>query len=159
MDFRKARQDELQTVFELYRSVVGDEFCVWNDDYPGMLEVEQDSEAGNLFVATENGRIIGAASIVPENEMDDLSAWRISDGSHNEIARIVVDKGFRGRGIAADMVSGLIDELKGRGCSSIHLSVVRGNIPALKTYQKLGFEHVGEADMYGGHYDLLEMII
>ncbi len=39
---------------------------------------------------------------------------------------------------------------------SIHLSVAKSNIPAYKTYIKLGFKTVGEVEIYGGDYYLME---
>ncbi len=156
MIFRNCAQGEQKDVLALYASAIGSEFCAWDDEYPTIREINHDFETGNLFVMEEGGRIISAASIVPENEMDDQPAWRVSDGKHAEIARVVVGKEYRGRGIAKETVAGVLNALKARGRTSARLSVIKGHMPALKTYLKLGFERVGEADMYGHSYDLLE---
>ncbi len=156
MIFRKCEKGEENAVLGLYKSVIGSEFCVWDDEYPTMREISCDMEAGGLFVMEENGRIISAASIVPDNDLDDLTVWRISDGKHAEIARVVVAPDCRGRGIAKETVSGVLNEIKKRGHTSARLSVKKGHIPAHKTYFALGFEYAGEADMYGYTFDLLE---
>jgi ribosomal protein S18 acetylase RimI-like enzyme len=45
------------------------------------------------------------------------------------------------------------------GCKAIHLSVVKSNLPAFRTYQKAGFAVVGEAQMYDNDYYLMEKVI
>lgn len=69
-----------------------------------------------------------------------------------EIARVVVNRRFRGKGIAYEMVKKLEYILKEEGCTAIHLLVACKNIPAYKTYMKAGFEVMGECDMYGNHF-------
>ncbi len=151
---RPARADELDAVLALYKSVLGTPFCVWNDEYPSRIELDRDFEANNLYILTENGKIIGAVSVVPENELDHLEVWRVRDGSQIELARIVISLDCRGRGLAAYMLGELISRLD----SAIHISAAVGNLPALKTYKKLGFDIMGEAELYGGRYYLLERL-
>lgn len=69
-----------------------------------------------------------------------------------EIARVVVDTRFQGKGIACEMVKQVENILKEKGCTAIHLLVACKNIPAYKTYLKAGFEVMGECDMYGNHF-------
>lgn len=82
MVFRKGRREEAEKILELYQSVIGSEFCTWNEFYPGREEIDADMSCGNLYVLTEEKnpgdggaygeeRIVGAASIVSENELDD----------------------------------------------------------------------------------------
>ncbi len=151
---RHARADELDTVLALYKSVLGTPFCVWNDEYPSRLELDHDFETENLYVLAENGRIVGAVSVVPENELDHLDCWRVRDGSQVELARIVISLDCRGRGLAAVMLGQLIPRI-GR---TVHISAAVTNTPALKTYKKLGFDIMGEAELYGGRYYLLERL-
>ncbi len=152
---RLARADELDTVLALYKSVLGTPFCVWNENYPDRLELDHDFETENLYVFAEGDAVIGAVSVVPENELDHLDCWRVRDGAV-ELARIVISLDRRGHGLAATMLSELIARLDAAGVPSVHLSAAVTNIPSLKTYKKLGFDTVGEADLFGGHYYLLE---
>ena len=118
------------------------------------MEIEQDLETDNLYVMTDDKKIIGAISIVPENEMDELDCWE--NNSSKEIARVVVDKLYQGNGISLEMVNYIEEVIRERGYKSIHLSVAKTNIPAYKTYVKAGFTLRGEADMYGNSYFLME---
>ncbi len=130
---------------------------MWNESYPSITEISHDLETKNLYVMTDGSKTIGAISIVPENELDDFDCWSWKDG--REIARVVVDKAYQGLGLAFEMVQSIESILCRNGCKAIHLSVVKSNIPAYKTYMKAGFAVVGEAQMYGNDYYLMEKAI
>lgn len=150
--FAPAVAEDADKILSLYRSVIGSEFCVWDEVYPGMEEIRADLETDNLFVLRSGAEIVGAISIVPENELDELECWRINDGKIAEIARVTVAPGFQGRGLALKMVQEIEKVLVDRGCKCVHLLVARENMPALKTYEKAGYTVMGECDMYGHRY-------
>ena len=156
-NFRMATQDDAAQVLSLYESAKSGAFCVWNESYPSMTEIEHDLETGNLYVMTDGSKIIGAISVVPENELDGFDCWSCKDGK--EIARVVIDKAHQGYGLSFEMVQNIVPILLRNGCKAIHLSVVKSNIPAYKTYRKAGFAVVGEAQMYGNDYYLMEKAI
>lgn len=158
MLFRLAEKEETEAVYALYQSVIGQLYCTWNELYPGRNEILRDLETGNLFLLEENGAVIGAASVVPENEMDELPCWTVKENA-SEIARIVIHPTWQGKGYAEILVSKILAELRCRNCAWVHLSVAALNLPAFKTYQKLGFSTVGEKDMYGNQYYLCEKIL
>lgn len=156
-NFRKAQQGDKEHIFSLYKKAQSGEFCVWNDFYPSMTEIEHDLETKNLYVMTDNRKIIGAISIVPENELDSFECWSNKDSK--EIARVVIDTSYQGQGLSLKMVQSIESILCSNGCKAIHLSVVKSNIPAYKTYMKAGFAVVGETHMYGNDYYLMEKAI
>lgn len=155
--FRRARPEDAQQVLALYRNVMGSGFCVWNDGYPTMAEITHDLETGNLYVLAGSSGLVGAISVVPENEMDGFDCWTLNGG--REIARVVIDRAWQGRGLAGDMVAGVTEVLRESGCRSIRLAVVKGHLPACKTYRRAGFAVVGQARMYGNDYELMEKIL
>ena len=152
--FRLAQPEDAAHVLTLYQSARSSAFCVWDDSYPTMTEIAQDLQTRNLYVMSNGSNIIGAISVVPENELDEFDRWSCKDG--REIARVVVAKAYQGEGIALEMVQSIGLILRKNGCKAIHLSVVKSNIPAYKTYIKAGFCVVGEAQMYGNDYYLME---
>ncbi len=160
--FRPARPDEAEAVYALYQSVIGTLFCTWNTAYPGREEVARDLSCRCLYVLAEDGQIIGALSVVPENELDHLPCWSDvpgapgSPGAHREIARVVIARPRQGMGLAGQMVDAISALLAAEGCSAIRLSVAKINLPAAATYRKAGFRTVGEAILYGGAYLLME---
>ncbi len=159
MNLRKATTADTTAVVELYQKAAQSEDCAWNEYYPSMLEAEHDCETGNLFVlCDENSEgIIGALSIVPENELDECPCWAVKENA-SEIARVVVAEQHQGNGYAGVMVDKLLPIIKERGSRAVHLSVIDYNPAALKTYQRAGFKTMGEAEMYGGHYFLMELV-
>lgn len=66
----------------------------------------------------------------------------------SSICNVSVDPAYRNRGIGTYMIGEL---LKTRPHQLMELTVLRDNVPAIKLYQKLGFEIVGDAFLdYGG---------
>lgn len=157
MKFRAAAQEDLNTVYALYRSVIGTPYCVWNAEYPGWEEIQDDFSHDNLFVMAEGYEILGAISIVPQNELDDLPFWKSSPAC--EIARVVVSASHQGQGIAAKMVQQVSEIIKARGISAIHLLAAQSNPPAQKVYRKCGFREVGTCHMFGHDYLAFEKIL
>ena len=153
--FRNARGDEADTVLALYRSVLGRPFCTWNEEYPGPEEVRRDLEAGNLFVLESAGGIIGAVSVAPENELDNVIPW-LSRGIAGEFARVVIAPAYQGRGLARVLVADVLRVMASRGIETAHISVAKVNPPARATYRGLGFIAVGEKKMWGHDFLLCE---
>ncbi len=157
MSIRIAQPSDAEHILSLYQNARRGAFCAWNDNYPTITEINHDLETKNLYVMTHGNKIIGAISIVPENELDDFDCWSYKDGK--EIARVVIDESHQGQGLAFEMVQKIIPILQEKGYGSVHLSVVKTNIPAFKTYIKAGFTVVGEAQMYGNSYYLMEKAV
>lgn len=158
MTFRAAKEDEAQAILTLYRSAIGLPLCTWNESYPSEFEISHDIETDNLFVLEEDGQIIGAISIVPENELDAMQCWSNTERA-NEIARVVLRLDKQGKGYSATLVQNVLNELKERGCQVVHLAVAKVNIPAQRTYSRCGFVTVDECFMYGNDFYLCEKLL
>lgn len=159
MIFKRASLYDAESVNELYRNAIGKEFCVWNECYPTMVEIKNDLLSDSLFVLSDEGVIIGALSIVAENELDGYTHWSRVEGAYAEAARIVIDTKHQGKGLALYMMNEIIAMLRENEYKAIHLSVAKKNIPAYKTYVKAGFNVTEEAEMYGNSYYLMEMLL
>ena len=157
MIFRKANEADLEGVYALYRSVIGSRFCVWDDNYPGWIDIHEDDENGTLYVMEEEGAIIGAISIVVHNELDELTFWQRRNA--RELARVTVAPGQQGKGIARQMVTQTAAILKGQGVEAIHLLVAEANPPAQRVYRKCGFRFLGSCFMFGHDYIGCEKIL
>ena len=156
--FRAARNDEADKIFALYSAVRGTPFCTWDDEYPGMTEIQNDLAGGNLFVLETDGGIIGAVSVVSGNELDALDIWH-PGGKAGEFARVVIHPALQGRGLAKLLVSNVLAELKKRGCETVHIACAVQNLPAGKTYRHFGFTAAGQKELWGHLFDLLELRI
>ena len=155
MVFRKAQESEAETILALYRAVIGKPYCTWNEMYPGEYEIAEDLAAGSLYVLEEDHDLIGAISIVPNNELDDCDCWKIRENAR-EFARVVLRPDRQGKGLSACLVEGILQEMKKQGTASVHLAVAKENIPAQRLYQKTGFDFCGEAELYGHIFYLCE---
>jgi len=153
----KALPTEKEEILKLYSSVIGTPFCVWNENYPSMLEIDNDIKNGYLFVEKENDEIIGAISITPENEYNELNVWK--NRNAREISRVVVSPLHRGKSIAYNMVLEVEKIVKDLGFEATHLLVAKKNIPAFKTYMKANYTVVGETFMYDNEYFAIEKIL
>ena len=158
MVLRNATKNEAQIILSLYSAVISTPFCTWSSQYPSELEISQDMAAQTLFVLEENAEIIGAGSIVPENELDELECWKLR-GKVAEIARIAVRPDLMGKGLSSILVTLLLEKVKERGFTAVHLSVAKKNLPAQALYKKLGFETVGDGEMFGGSYYFCEKVL
>ena len=146
MLFRKAEKSEAEAIRALYQAVIGTPFCTWDKSYPGETEIAEDHQ------------VIGAISIVPENELDHFNCWALKENAR-EFARVVIKSDQQHKGLSVYLVEGVIRELQRQGVAAIHIAVAKENIPAQKLYRKTGFDFCGEADMYGHSYFLCERTI
>jgi len=60
---------------------------------------------------------------------------------------VVVDEGYRGKGIATELMNGLIAAARERGVSQCNLTSHPSRVEANKLYQKLGFR-IKETNVY-----------
>lgn len=158
MLFRKAQENESEKILNVYHSVIGSQFCAWNNLYPSEYEICADMEAGTLYVIENQNAIISAISVVPENELDGFDCWEEKENAR-EFARVAVMPDCQGKGIAGILVSKIEKILKSQCIGAIHISVAKKNIPAQKLYQSHGFSIRGEAEMYGNSFWLFEKLL
>lgn len=159
MELRNARAEDRSAVLALYRSAIGTEGCVWDDEYPSELCLDLDIAAGTLFVYVHDGTVIGAVSVVRENELDELAGWSETDGEIREIARVVISRERRGKGLAAAMLGELFAKLREKGTGAVRILAARENPAAIATYRRLGFTFTGECTMFGHEYYSAELIL
>lgn len=74
---RRARESDLNAVMLLYRDAIGSPGLPWSEEYPNREVLAADYAAGGLYILEENGLPVAAASVVPENEHDDMDVWRV----------------------------------------------------------------------------------
>ena len=69
---RPALINEKEIVLSLYKSVIGLEGSVWDDEYPTMDEINTDFDHNCLYVLEKDGTVIGAISPLYENICDEF---------------------------------------------------------------------------------------
>jgi ribosomal protein S18 acetylase RimI-like enzyme len=88
------------------------------------------SEAATLFVATENGVVLGTLTLV---------IFSIPTGRRGWIEDVVVDQSARGAGVGEQLTNAAIDEARLRGVRSLDLTSRPSREAANRMYVKLGF--------------------
>ena len=147
----KARKKDLPQVLALYRSVISKPGCNWSISYPNDTTLHDDFRTGNLYILKKGRKLIGAASIVPENELDDLQLWYYRKNV-KEIARIVIAPEQQGKGHGKYMIRKLCLRLRRKGCRTIHLLVSTENNRAKNLYRENGFLSRGPVHRYDHNY-------
>ena len=88
------------------------------------------SQSYSYFFVAQEGTILGYCGIH-------------NLGGDGEITNVAVDKTVRGRGIATKMLLYAMEEMIKEGVEAFTLEVRVSNEPAIKLYEKLGFENKG----------------
>lgn len=150
MKFVKALEEDKAAVLALYRSLVGTEFCAWTCDYPGEEDIEGDLKREGLFCLKEDdGEIIGVISIDQDEAVENLSCWNEALKPGAELSRLGVRVENQNQGIARKLVEYGMEELRRRHMKSVHFIVCKSNEKAIRSYNRLDFNVVGECKMFG----------
>ena len=146
-----AKKEDLPQVLKMYRSVIGQKGCTWDVRYPNEVTLYEDFNAHCLYVLCKGKKMIGAASIVPENELDDLDCWQFKENAR-EIARIVIVPEYQGKGYGKHLVKKICLKLESIGCQAVHILVAKENHHALNLYRSTGFKNKRECSRYDHEY-------
>ncbi len=142
-----AQPSDAEVIAEIYRSLIGMPGCTWDEHYPTVDFVRRDIEGGNMFKAVVGGEIAGAAYMGDYEERSVLTCFQ-GFGKLGEFGRVGVRREFHRTGVARTMLENLKKTAKERGYDAIALLVGRKNYGAMSLYEKIGFERVGESDLY-----------
>jgi ribosomal protein S18 acetylase RimI-like enzyme len=102
------------------------------------VETLVDSLAVTVFVARDEGRIVGSLTLVVFPIPTGLRAW---------IEDVVVDESARGMGVGEALTNAAIDESRRRHVRSIDLTTRPSREAANRLYTRLGFE-LRETNVY-----------
>lgn len=160
MKFVKATAADKVEILELYRSLVGTEYCAWTYDYPGEIDIEGDLSRDALFCLKDaEGKIVGTISIDQDEEVEKLSCWRENLQPSAELSRLGVRPEYQNQGVARKLLQYGMDELRRQGKKSVHFLVCKTNQKAIRSYDALNFDIVGECEFFGEEWWCYEKAI
>lgn len=107
----------------------------WNYN---VFKSELENKNSKYLVAKINNEVVGFAGIISILDEADIS-------------NIVVHKDFRNQKIGSCLLRALIDLCISLNLKTINLEVRESNIPAIKLYEKYGFEVCGLRKKYYDH--------
>jgi GNAT superfamily N-acetyltransferase len=90
----------------------------------------------SLFVAQADGRVVGVARLQVSPALE-------YDADVGKLAALVVDEGYRGRGIGRALVDAVEKEAHARRCALLFLTSAERRADAHAFYTRLGFEETG----------------
>ena len=150
MKFTQASENDKREILALYRSLAETEFCAWTEDYPGETDIKGDLARQGLFcLKDDKERIIGVISIDQDEAVEKLPCWSERLKPAAELSRLGVRIENQNQGIAGKLLQYGMEELKRRGKKGVHFLVCKSNKKAIRSYDKLKFDVVGECELFG----------
>ena len=102
---------------------------------------DADERNGFVYLAEENGSIIGfIQGIVDNNDKDVLYKLSHIPFSDGWIGELYVKPEYRGRGIGKKLVKKAHEYFRKHGCRFVRLLVLNDNSETVKIYKNLGFK-------------------
>lgn len=135
---RSAAEDDLEAILNILRAVVatGDTYSYAPDSSDELLLSYWWGSGAHTYVAVLEGRVVG--TFVIKNNQPGLGA-HIANGSY------MTSPEFFGKGIGTAMGMHSLVEAKRHGFHAMQFNlVVKSNEVAVKLWQKIGFEIIGE---------------
>lgn len=161
LTFRKATNEDLSQVLELYKAVVNNMINSginqWSDEYPNKVVLSADIERGELVIGLNGEEILTAYVMNCDADPDYYNAdWQYPDAKWCVVHRLCVSPAYHRQGLATKVMEYVEQTAKEEGFDSIHLDTFSGNPKALSLYHKLGFVDVGEAFWARGRFVIME---
>jgi predicted N-acetyltransferase YhbS len=143
MTIRKARKDEAAAVENLIKSVYADYeavlppqvFADWMVSISESIEADWDK----MFVAVEDGNIVGAVQLIPNVNMRGRRNVAV-------LGLLAVAREGRGKNYGRRLTEECIRAARESGCDSIMLHTNKFMKSAIKLYEGLGFVRCPEYD-------------
>lgn len=142
LDFYYELLDDMQTSEYVSKWVKG--------VYPVLSDIESAVSDGNLFLAEEDYRIIGA--FILNHDQDPLYAdvdwkYRAEPDRVAVIHLLATAYARQGEGVGRRLLSSAIEISRDRGDGVIRLDTLTWNIPGQKLYEGFGFRCCGDYNM------------
>ena len=119
--------------------------------YPDREDLLEHLEREEFLLGMEDGRIAGAMVLTGrEDELYSQVPWKIPFVPEKVCAvhLLAVHPDFRRKGVSRKLVEAIFEQGRKSGKHVVHLDVVKGNLPAEKLYQNMGFRFTCEMDVF-----------
>jgi len=161
LKLRKAELNDFKSVFDVYTlaiQVMKDMgIDQWDEIYPGEDIIIKDIKNQHMYIGEIDNQI--ASIVVLNNEYDEEykeADWKYKDSSFLIVHRLCVNPSFQGKGIGRQTMLLVEKKLSQEGIETIRLDAFSLNPVALKMYNSLGYEKVGEVTWRKGLFYLFE---
>lgn len=159
---RLATKQDLQQIDDMALCVIKDmkasNIPQWNESYPRKQHYEKDIVNQSLFVCERNSNVIGAVTILPENDppYETITGWTIPHGNSLVIHRLIVDPNARQLGVASELVHYAVKQAQKQGYQSIKIDTHHDNYKMRRFLEKHNFQYIGYLEVINREaYELL----
>jgi ribosomal protein S18 acetylase RimI-like enzyme len=146
MDVREVRPEEFEEAGRVtalaYREFVRRGEDDWERYLAHIADVGGRADAATVFVAVDDGRVLGSATLELGARMDDDDPPLAPGEAH--IRMLGVDPSARGRGVAGALVRACFDRAREAGRTRMTLHTTQRMTDAQAMYEHLGFERLAD---------------
>lgn len=156
LEIKQGRAQDIDEISALYDTVT--EYLESHTNYPGWKKGiyparthgEQGIKEGTLYAALVNGKIAGSIILNQnqENGYDSVS-WKTEADPDDVtvIHTLLVHPDYLKAGIGRALLEFAEKEAAKEGKKTMRLDVYENNAPAIRLYERIGYEYVGTADL------------
>ena len=152
MTIRKARQNDLKNIMQMFKSCVSgmikNNIDQWDESYPNLEIIKNDLRAETFYIAERNSKIVGGVNIdrIQDPTYLDID-WRDKTNQFLVVHRLAVKEDEWGKGIGKSLMYFAEELVLKMGLKSIRLDTYSGNPKAMQFYLQLGYSELGKIDL------------
>ncbi len=138
LEIRPLLESDWPAVEAIYAEGIATGNATFETSTPSFEEFDASRHADHRFVASEDGRVVGWAALMP------VSARACYRGVAEH--SVYVTEAARGRGVGSALMERLISSARGGGIWTIQTSVFPENGATVALHERLGFRVVGRRE-------------
>ena len=157
MQIRKAEKNEFDAVRAFYHSMIdamaGTPFHPkWQKDiYPSRADLQSAIDEQSMYIGLLGDSI--AAAMVFNHKCGEAyseAAWPhiLTKEEFAVIHMLGVHRAYSGRGYARELVRYAIALAQAAGMKAVRLDVLKGNVPAERLYESMGFQYIDTVRLF-----------
>lgn len=161
MKIRKAELEDLNIIIDIFKNAINtmndNDIHQWDEIYPTNTILEQDILKKQMYIGIKDNTVVSV--LVINNEFDEQyknGNWKYDNESFAVVHRLCVNPVCQNQKIGNNTIILIEELLRKEGIQSIRLDAFSLNPYALKMYETLGYQKVGEANFRKGLFYLLE---
>jgi GNAT superfamily N-acetyltransferase len=140
LSFRPATTTDIELIQTLAREI-------WDECYPAIITQAQiDYMLGRMYavdtIRAEMGGGIRYEIIVGEERPRGYLAWSVAGDGTGWLHKLYLGRQWRGRGAGQVALAQVIENVRAAGARTLRLYVNKRNRPALRAYERAGFQTV-----------------
>ena len=148
MNFRKATDKDIGSLVLLFKELLimhseklSNIFANSIDEnmLKDNIENAMENKKSTFYIAEDKDKVVGAIEVI--NVIEENNPI-LKNRKYALIDKLVVDKGYRGHGIATSLIDHAENDLKNMGIRNIEIYVWEFNEGALSLYEKKGYKTI-----------------